>query len=187
MPRETHRLGLLVVVATLLGLAAAAPAAAASSGKIVGRLTGLPAHAQFAAVRAVDARGVIAAVGQASSAGAYSLSVKPGVYVVMGEAANNGTRAFSATGVPARVRAGKRTTATTRLHFDRSASGRSAEVPLFAHAAAGGVNAPLRRGVVMTFGAYGTIDERITPSLFEGPDRRGSSPTTSLRPARGGA
>jgi hypothetical protein len=162
------------VAASLIVLAVAASPALAASGTIVGRLTGLPAKPQFALFRAVDARGVIVGFARASSTGAYSLSVKPGVYAVIGSAANSTTRGFDATAL-VRVRAGRRTRPKTRLHAHRaSTSARSSD--LSAHSAAAPPPPPpvalstLHRGNVLT----SDLTETEFPNThgLQPPDRR---------------
>jgi hypothetical protein len=163
----------LVLIAPATGLAA--------TGKLTGKLSGLPAHAQFATVRAVDARGVIVGMSSASSSGAYSLSVKPGVYVVIGKAADSKGNVLDATGAPARVRSGRKTTEHTSLHVDHKSPGRAASASRVsppASAAAG----TLSKGTVLTFKPFTTQNDNFSPPFVEGPDRADVIAAQMFRP-----
>ena len=65
---------------------------------IAGKLTGLSSGSQYAVVMAVNAQGVISGLSSVGPGGSYSLSVKPGVYVVIGEAATASGHPMDATG-----------------------------------------------------------------------------------------
>ena len=165
---------LAATTSVLAACALATPAALASSGQIVGRLMGLPASTQFAFVRAVNASGVIVAATHANSTGSYTLRVKPGVYVVIGDAATTGGRVLEATGVPVRVRAGRKSHDKTPLHRDKFAKGHpaAADPPqLLAHAAAVASRPLPRKAVVTVVSPTLVNNDNFDPPLAEGPDR----------------
>lgn len=105
----------LLVALAALGAAAAVADGAARTGVLAGRLVGIPGKALVPAVRAMNARGVIAAIAQPTASGAYRLFVSPGDYLVIGSAASPKGREFEAFSVPVAARSQKRTNVRTRV------------------------------------------------------------------------
>jgi hypothetical protein len=124
----------LIVALAALGAAAAVADGAARTGVLGGRLAGFPTKALLPAVRAVNTRGVIAAIAQPSASGAYRLFVSPGDYLVIGSAASPKGREFEAFSVPVAARSRKRTNVRTRVKSVKTLSADIAVVRPLANA-----------------------------------------------------
>jgi hypothetical protein len=124
----------LVVALAVLGAAAAVADGAARTALLSGRLVGLPKGAIVPAVRAVNTRGVIAAIAQPSASGAYRLFVSPGDYLVIGSAASPKGREFEAFSAPVAAHSRKRTKVSTRVKSVKTLGADVAVVRPLAHA-----------------------------------------------------
>jgi len=175
-----------VIVATV-GTMAIPSLADAGTGALSGSLAGQAASDQFGVVSAVNAQGVIEAMGATSSKGTFTLKLPPGVYVVIGDAVTAKGKVLDATGAPIRVRAGHHVTEHPKLRKDKYAKGRTAATDLgaspfasdlatpFAHIADAPTVAsrPLPHTAVVTALPM-PLGYRIPePGFEEGPDRSG--------------
>jgi hypothetical protein len=169
-----YRLGArgLSLAAVTVALLAASSTAFARSGVIAGKLTGLSSGSQFAVVTAVNAQGVIAGMAAVGPGGSYSLSVKPGVYVVIGDTASTSGHPMEATGAPVRVRPGRHVRERTPLRKDKTGPKKNFAPDDSTARIATVAGSALPRGAVLTFQAYPTGDENTNVGDL-GPDRQG--------------
>ncbi len=165
-----RRLSLTAV--TVAMLVSSSGTAFARSGVIAGKLTGLSSGSQYAVVMAVNAQGVISGLSTVGPGGSYSLSVRPGVYVVIGESATASGHPMDATGAPTRVRAGRRVHERTPLRKDKTGPKKNFAPDDSTARIATVAGAPLPRDAVLTFQAYPTGDENTGVGDL-GPDRQG--------------
>lgn len=85
---------------------AVAASAWAAAGKVAGSVGGLPAHGLHEGVEAVNAQGVIGAVGNLSARGSYDLSLAPGAWIVVASAVSGHDQTLAAFDPPVLVRSG---------------------------------------------------------------------------------
>jgi hypothetical protein len=140
----------LFLAATLVGFVASASGATGFGG-LRGRLTGLPPHALFPAVHAINTRGVISAIAQPRLSGAFRFAVPAGAYVVTATAVNATGRGFAGVSAPVLVRAGRRVRVITRLVPVR----RPRRARVF----------PLANGAIVTFGSVLVVDRDLGSAL----------------------
>jgi hypothetical protein len=175
------------MIATVAGAFALPALAEASTGVLSGSLGGQAASDQFGVVSAVNAQGVIEAMGTTTGQGGFTLRLPPGVYVVIGDAATAKGAVLDATGAPVRVRAGRRVREHPKLGKDKYAKGRPAETNVgaspfaadlarpIAHADDGPIveSRPLPHNAVVSALPM-PLGYRIPePGFEEGPDRAG--------------
>ena len=133
---------LTVLCVALCALIGAVVARAATTGTVSGSASGLPASAVPEGVQAINPKGVIGAVGPLSAAGAYSLKLAPGDWII--ETSSLGPHGpLTSLGAPVRVRA----RGTTRAK----------PAPVKAEASGAG---KLKRGAVVTVRTIVLADER---------------------------
>jgi hypothetical protein len=140
---SSRRRLVISVIAAAAGALTLPALAEAGTGVLSGSLAGQAGSDQFGVVSAVNAQGVIEAMGTTSSRGAFTLKLPPGVYVVIGDAATADGTVQDATAAPIRVRAGHRVSEHPKLRKDKYAKGRPAVSNLDPAAFTANLGAPI--------------------------------------------
>jgi hypothetical protein len=125
--------------------------ALAKDGTVRGTLTGIPQGSAFTAITAVNGRGEVGGIGNASPAGRYSLTLAPGTWLLAG-----------ATGSPYQPPAvtGADAFSVVRVRAGRSTTGKTLPVSATAAAASPAAALKLKPGSVVTVPFVGMEDFR---------------------------